>query len=475
MNKTEKSQSTFKKTFKNAFYAMCLQGQSLEHGVVVGLSGGPDSVCLLHLLTGILPQDKIVAVHINHLLRDAAAQEDAIFCATLCKALQVELVVLEVKIAQLAKRKKIGIEECGRIERYRLFEEVRAARGFDFIAVAHNFNDQAETILMNIARGSGIDGLKGMEYRRERIIRPLLGCRREAIEAYLAHENILARTDSSNFSNDYTRNRVRHELLPKLNELFDKDVRQQLVQLGHLAAMDANFLASITEKEFDRICQSSDETQVHLDAKQLLALDQAIATRVLRKAIDCLAKGRKDFSFAHVEAILKLLETGVSGKKLALPGGLEAFYAYDIVTIRKKSVSPKAKQLPEMLVAIPGVTTFGHLEFIVTSVKKTEAASQSESKNVIFVDKCKLNGNLVVRNRRNGDIINPFHSIGTKKLKAYLIDQKIPQQTRDALVFLACENEIVWLVGDVKSKKFSDLHALDASHEVLKIEVKEID
>jgi len=328
---------------------------------------------------------------------------------------------------------------------------------------------------MNIARGSGIDGLKGMAYRRDRIIRPLLEVRRTSIEAYLQKNNLQARTDSSNLSTDYTRNRVRREILPQMNETFEKDVLLQLVQLGHLAAIDANYLASITEKEFQRITQSSDESQVHLDAKKILALDPAIAMRVLRKAIDCLARGRKDFSFAHVEAILKLLDTGVSGKKLALPGGLEAFYAYDVMTIRKKNVSPKAKQLPERVVAIPGVTTFGHLEFTVTSVKKSEVPSQLESKNMIFVDKCKLNGNLVVRNRRNGDIINPFHSIGTKKLKAYLIDQKIPQQTRDALVFLACENEIVWLVGDVKSKKFSDLHALDASHEVLKIEVKEID
>ena len=438
----------------------------IKKGIVVGLSGGPDSVCLLHLLTQKIGKEKLIAVHINHGLRAAESDSEQTYCEILCKTIGVEIIVFNIDVSKLSKKYKIGLEECGRIERYRLFEEVRLKKGFDYIAVAHNKNDQAETILMNIARGSGLDGLKGMEFQREKIIRPLLSVTRAEIEAYCFSNDLKPRMDSSNLSQDYTRNRVRLEIIPALNDVFDRDVSEQIVLLGKIATEDSGYIDKIAYTVYIDVCKEKKNETV-ITRSKLIVLEKPIATRIVRKAVENVA-GLKDFTHKHFADILKLAKSGASGKAINLPSEVEAFYAYDILTIRKKKTNAKKTAPIPVELIIPGHTGFERIIITTELIKRQDAdfLNGKTKENEIFVDFDKINEKLFVRNRQNGDIIYPVHSIGSKKLKDYLIDKKIPRGERDELVLIANGHEIVWVLGDVMNKKFK---AENDSELILKI------
>jgi len=436
----------------------------LTGGIVVGLSGGPDSVCLLSLLSEIFPKNSLIAVHVNHMLRTDEADLEQQYCNDLCNQIGIEIAVFQVDIRTLASSRGVGLEECGRDERYRLFEQVRAEKGFEFIAVAHNQNDQAETILMNIARGTGIDGLKGMEFKKGRIIRPLLGVWRDEIERYCIENELLPKIDSSNLSLDYTRNKVRLEVIPALNKVFDKDVSEQLVNLGKRALEDSCYLQKKAQKAFEKM-------GAKIDCKGLLALDRAIANRVIRKAIESIAGSMKDFSFTHIESIYDLASSKISGKTVALPTGIEVHYAYGLLEIRAKGTVQKYEKQVDVALVLPGATYFNTINLTsqIFSKQDLEFGIDNKNKKAIFLDFDKINSNLVVRNRRNGDIIYPFHSNGTKKLKEYLIDKKTPQNQRDKLALLACENEVIWIIGEMRSKKYL---VTEVTEKILKIEIQ---
>ena len=475
MIKTENDNKTFINSLKDFLYEKCLEGDKIEKGLVVGFSGGPDSTSLLHALSEILKQQKLVAVHVNYMLRGEESEEDQKFCETFCQELGIELLVFHVDIKAISKKKKKGIEECARDERYKIFEEIRVDKGLDFIAVGHNLEDQAETILLNVLRGSGIDGISGMWYRRGKLIRPLMMTRRKDIVDYCISNNFAVRIDSSNLSTEYDRNKIRVDLVPLLNQIMKRDISKQLVNLGENAKNDSKYLDKVAEREFKNICKSEIEEETNLpiikiDAKQLLQLDYAIQLRLVRKAISKVASGLRDISYGQTQSVIALAKKLFSGKVVALASGAEAFYAYGEISIRRKERPPAKEKLEPKVLNLPGETEFAGKKLITTFVNKEEMKSEKKKKNVIFVDNRKVIGNLVVRNRRNGDIIYPFHSIGTKKLKDYLIDRKIPQDRRDSLVLVACDKEIVWFVGDTESGKYA---AVDDSAEIMRIEVKD--
>lgn len=212
--------------------------------VVVGVSGGPDSVCLLHVLWRLRKDFDlyIVAVHINHMLRGSESCRDENYVKSLCSELEIELQSICVDIKKVSKEKNMSLEEAGREERYRHFEIVADSVGASRIAVAHNKNDQAETVLMNIIRGSGLDGLKGMDYIRGRIIRPLLDIERNEIEAYCRENSLNPITDSSNLEDIYSRNKIRLNVIPYIDTLFGCNFVKSVDRLNRLVKDDIDFI-----------------------------------------------------------------------------------------------------------------------------------------------------------------------------------------------------------------------------------------
>jgi len=448
-------------------------------GVVAGVSGGPDSVCLLHVLHS-LRRDlgiKLYAVHINHMLRDKEADLDEEYTASLCRDLGIPLHTAHVDVAAAAKEQGISVEEAGREIRYREFREYAKTVGAAKIAVAHNRNDQAETVLLNIIRGTGTAGLSGMEYMRGDIIRPLLGISRDEIERYCSEAGLAPRTDSSNLLQEYTRNKVRLGLIPYINEKFGTDIVSSLCRLAENAALDERFMEKCARDTYERIVLEKKEGLVCLDNRELAGLDPAIRIRLLKLALTDAAGSVMGIGSIHYQALSSLSVKGATGTQAELPRNIRAVISYGVLRIyTQKAMDDQNQPMPEFAVqlSVPGETEVPVIGAAVTA--SVEALPNIDNygrlgynPKVQFFDYDKLSKGIYIRNRRNGDLFKPLGSNGTKKLKEYFIDSKIPRENRDKIPLISCGNEIVWVIGYKISDKFK---VTENTRNVLKIEFK---
>ena len=290
-----------------------------QHAVLVGLSGGVDSVVLLHLLCGLREQGRLSAVmaaHLHHGLRGAEADADAAFCEALCGAWDVPFVCGRAEVRVLAAEKGLSLETAAREERYAFLKRAAAQMGADCIAVAHNMDDQAETLLLHLLRGSGLDGLAGMRPRTGNIVRPLLAARRQDIEAYAQAHSLAFCTDATNASDAMTRNRVRHELLPLLCS-FNPRAVEHLCATASLLAQDADYLNAAA-----RAAAGAAAGRDGAGRKALLALPDAVRSRVLKRLLFEAQGGeveRRDV--ARLEALLEAR----TGTQIELRGGAAAW------------------------------------------------------------------------------------------------------------------------------------------------------
>ncbi|MDD3795961.1 MAG: tRNA lysidine(34) synthetase TilS, partial [Lachnospiraceae bacterium] len=295
-----------------------------EH-VIAGVSGGADSVCLLYILKAWQQTHpcKITVVHVEHGIRGRASQMDAEWVEELCREWNIPCELRHIDARLLARDTGQTLEEAGRQARYDIFERIRRELGADRIAVAHNENDQAETVLMNLIRGSGLRGLGGILPVRERIIRPLLFTSRQEIEALLKRENISYRTDQTNFETEYTRNKMRLQILPALKEINPRAVEHIAESAQQLQKAEL-FLQEQTDRLY-RSCVRPEEEEICLELTEFLRAEEQLQEYVLRRCIETLQKGRglKDFTRVHIGQ-LKRLAAMPCGKQMDFPGGMEA-------------------------------------------------------------------------------------------------------------------------------------------------------
>jgi len=436
--------------------------------VVVGVSGGPDSVCLLHILHALSEHlgIKLHAIHINHMLRPEEAPIDEAYTAALCERMEIPLLTVHVDIASMAKKLGMSVEEAGREARYREFEKVAGEIGAAKIAVAHNRNDQAETVMMHIIRGAGTAGLAGMEYRRGAVIRPLLQVSRSEIEQYCEAAELSPRTDSSNLKSDFTRNRVRLELFPFLEKKFGVDIVDSLCRLSAHAAEDREYLEMSALKAFHECSTESGGGKVGMKLEQLQKLHPAILNRVLKQAVMEAAGNVKGIGSVHYQALSELVAKDRTGAQAELPGGLKAAVSYGILHIYKNSLKQlhnisRQKKTPlfEVSLAVPGSTVVQELEAVVgtsveTVINVDKYGNMGYNSFEQYFDYDSLKRGINIRNRRDGDIFKPLKSNGTKKLKEYLIDMKVPRELRDDIPLVCTGNEVVWIIGYKISDKF---------------------
>jgi tRNA(Ile)-lysidine synthase len=445
-------------------------------GVVAGVSGGPDSVCLIHVLNALRPilGMKLHAVHVNHMLRGEEADADEEFTARLCAELEIPLHILRTDVAAVAAEMGISTEEAGREIRYREFRMLAGATGATKIAVAHNRNDQAETVMMNIIRGTGTRGLCGMEYIRGDIIRPLLSVSREEIEQYCSEASLAPRTDSTNLTGEYTRNKVRLGLLPYINENFGANIINSLCRLAENTAADQRFLEKCAAEAYEQVLRESGDGQVSMDIGMLRRLDPAILMRVLRQAVEQAAGSAKGVGGIHYQALSDLVIKGVTGMQAELPRGIRASVSYGILKLSAGGFEVESQRAAgfSRQVVVPGTTEVPEIgAYLTASVHEPLSIDKYKSLGynpyVQYFDYGLLKKGIHIRNRRAGDIFRPFGSGGTKKLKEFFIDNKIPRDARDRIPLICLGNETVWVIGYKISDKF---RVTENTKKVLKIE-----
>ena len=286
--------------------------------VVIGVSGGPDSICLLHLLYSIKKEleFEIVVAHINHQIRKVADSETE-YVKDFCKNLGIECFVKKENILELAKEQKKGTEEVGRQVRYDFFEEVAQKAEANKIATAHNANDRAETVILNILRGSGISGLKGIEAMRDnKYIRPLIFTKREKIEEYCQENNLNPKIDESNMENIYNRNKVRNIIIPYIEKEFNQNIIQTINRLSDVATEENEFLQKLTEEQYNAISTIENDTII-LDLKKFNKLELVIKRRLILYTINEAIHTTNGIEKVNIDDIIKLCKNNIGNKYLS--------------------------------------------------------------------------------------------------------------------------------------------------------------
>lgn len=411
-------------------------------GVVAGLSGGADSVCLLHILKRLQGEYgfELSAVHIHHGIRGAEADKDALYCQRLCEEWEVPFKLYHYDIPTIARQEHLTEEEAGRIVRYRCFEE-NAGEGYR-IAVAHHMNDQAETVLFNMCRGSGIRGIGGIQPVRERIVRPLLSCTRADIEEYLADLGIVYCEDSTNRNDDYSRNVLRNIIIPSLVDKINSKSVENIALMAERSREVENYLEKLTGQKY-RECVCYRNKMILL--KRLEKEEHFMAERLLRRAVGEMNCGLKDVGAVHIARLIKLIDSQ-NGSRCNIIQGLWAektregilFYREDSLVQRK----PVDIKPPCVIKAWENAEKF--------SFSIIEWTSEKKISNELYT-KCfdydKIKGSLQLRTWQSGDIIAYDDSGHHKTMKQYFVDTGVSRIDKDNTILLADGKNIMWIVG----------------------------
>lgn len=438
-NITEKVLCTVRGTIRKN--SLLFDGDS----VLAALSGGADSVCMLDVLCKLKSEFNIsvAAAHLNHMIRGEEADSDQRYVTKLCKAMGVKLHTKSVNVPEIAKRDGTSEELAGRNARYDFFEELSKKHGYTLVATAHNRNDKAETVLMRIIRGTGIDGLAGIKYRREDgVIRPVLDVERADIEAYCTENKLEYCTDSTNISCDYTRNRIRNELIPYLEEKFNPSLLDTICSLADNARDDADFMNSYAERLYKRINSPMPKRYPDLlDIETLKILEPAICSRVIRIAL----KNKMGKAYTpqklHVEAIKSLFDKN-TGACVELSGGLKAYVKYGWIELSTEKDKEEEAFCYEIELDNDSSCDFGELDFEITEDFKKIKKNQAVVSYDLLEDK-----KLFVRSRKAGDRMVFFEDGRTRKIKDYFIDKKIPRGERGKIPLLCTDREVIAIIG----------------------------
>ncbi|MEA3328623.1 MAG: tRNA lysidine(34) synthetase TilS [Candidatus Omnitrophota bacterium] len=430
--------------------------------VLVGVSGGPDSIALVDLLYSLKRKYglKLYLAHLDHMIRGDQSRADAVFVHGLADRLGLPVISKVKDAVSFSRKRKLTLEQGARIIRYKFFletaEKIRAKK----IALAHNADDQAETVLIRIIRGTGLEGLGSMHPVSERegitIIRPLIEIWKKDILSYLTQRRLNFKIDSSNKNKAYFRNKVRLGLIPYLSREYNPRIKETLFRLGESAREDYSYLADRTKEAFLKLTgPGSSYSEAGFSIKKLKKHSIAIQRGIIRLAIKQIKGNLQKISYQNWKDLDGLIKDPAGNKFLDLSEGIKARKEYDRVVFYKKPGSSIVKKFRYPL-RVPGVTTIPETRLRVEAklVKKTIRKKQKDKTSEIF-DYNKLNLPLLLRNRTKGDRIRPLGMSREKKLKDIFIDQKVPLLKRNStLVIVSADGEIVWLVGLKVSDRF---------------------
>lgn len=289
-----------------------------EDKIVLGVSGGPDSISMLNILNEIKEElnFEIYVAHINHMIREEA-EDDEKYVQKYCEKNNIQFFSQRIDVKQVANNMKTGTEEAGRKIRYDFFEEVMQNVGANKIAIAHNKNDKIETIIMNLLRGSGASGLKGIEpIRDNKYIRPLIECERQEIEQYCEENNLNPRIDKTNFENDYTRNKIRNIIIPYIKKEFNPNIIETINRLSQVATEESDYLDRQTSKIYQDLLIERNQNQIVLKLKEFNEQEKVIKSRIILLATKQLMGSTQGIEKIHIEDIIKLCSNNIGNKFL---------------------------------------------------------------------------------------------------------------------------------------------------------------
>ena len=418
--------------------------------IVAGVSGGADSVCLFWLLLAFkkeMPMEFCV-VHVHHGIRGEEADEDALFVKELCLSNGIDYFQENINVPELAARSGMSVEEAGRQARYECLRRVKENWHGTKIATAHHMNDQAETVLMNAFRGSGLRGLRGMEARSDDVIRPLLCVTREEIETWLEERKFIYRTDSSNEQVLYTRNRIRHRILTEAQLVNEKAV-EHLASLAQMAGECESYIQMMADTAYEQAVKRQDQELFVSD--ELKKEPELIRKYVLRKVLaECGndKSGLKDIGAVHIQAMTDLFAAD-TGKRIELPGGRRVRRTYVGILAGKRFADvDKTAGGFTYPVTVPGTLVAEDGTIFRFSVEENKKEQEIPRKTYTkWFDYDKIKDSLQVRTRCPGDYLVVNAGGGKKTLKDYFIDEKVDRMRRDNVWLLAEGNCILWAVG----------------------------
>lgn len=442
--------------------------------IVIGVSGGADSVCLFHVLLKLAKKLKLTlfVVHINHGIRGEEADEDEAYVKELCDTNGISFTVVKEDVPKIAKEQGLTEEEAGRKVRYEAFYKCFEENRCNKIAIAHNRNDNAETFLFHLFRGSGIKGLTGIPPIRDEIIRPLLCISRQEIEEYLKENNIRFCTDRTNLTLDYSRNKIRHHIINFAKEEINSNAVGHIVNAaGHLEEIN-RYLEKNIKIAYDRVVTPYSEVENYEINTEKFNQEELIIQRgIIRLVIYELAHQLKDVEALHINLVLALKDKEV-GKSLDLPYGIVAVRKYHSIRMStrqeqanescegNRGISNNGKSLeltePSFEIKAPGDYYLPQLNSVL------HVNILNYEKNMLIPKNCctkwfdydKIKNTVLIRNRQEGDFLQIDSKGSRKKIKSLFIDDKVPREERDLLPLLADESHIMWVVGGRMSEAY---------------------
>lgn len=426
-------------------YNMVDRGQKL----LVGVSGGPDSIALLHALNEVSGDIKfsLHAAHLNHSFRGEESDADAEYVRDFTALLDINLTSEKINIPAECKTLHMSPEQAAREIRYSFFERVAAQIGADRIVVAHTADDQVETCLLNLLRGTGIDGLAGIPPVRGNIIRPLINIRRREVEEYILKHDLQPRTDSTNLEPIYKRNKIRLELLPYLKHHYNSSIDDVILRLAELAGDDSAYLNSETDRILTEI-QSEHETDViTISVSAFMKYSVSIKRRIIRQALRTIMDGIPDIGYIHVESIIDLVSAG-GNFSVDLPDNINVARTYDNLAF-SRCTQDNQNTMYSHVVLIPGDTEIPEIGLMIRTALYDQPIDymRNERSNDIVVDHDSIKGNLYVRNWKPGDRLHPLGLCGSKKVQDIFSDMKIPRPLRNRIPVVADSEKIIWIAG----------------------------
>jgi tRNA(Ile)-lysidine synthase len=437
MNLVQKVAKTIKK------YSMLYGGET----VLVGLSGGPDSVCLLTVLKKLNMALKLHALYIDHGLRPEETPKEIEFCKDLCQRMDIPFRTKSVDVKSYAEAYNMNKQEAARQLRYEMLNATALEIKANAIALGHNLDDQVETFLMRILRGSGLRGLLAIPPVRGKIIRPLIETERKDIEAFLDQEGIDFIIDSSNLKQEYLRNKLRFSVIPLLKEL-NPSLMETLSNTLEIFREEERYFEIAVTKAMMKLISRKTENTIELFLTPLEVMEKVILRRVLRRAIDE-TKGLRGISFINIEDIIKLITTGKPGDRLYLPKGIRVIKKYSTLLLTSE---PPAK-LNTYTLEPEGEAIIKEAGIMIKAFLK-EKPCECDGKTKAVFDADKITFPLTIRARKPGDFFYPFGFGKRKKLQDFFVDEKVPRDERDIVPIVTSGDDIIWLAGYRADERF---------------------
>lgn len=447
---------------RNKVMNLLMNHNLLEKGdrVLVAVSGGPDSVSMLHVLKelSVTLELQLFVFHLDHRVRGESSLEDARFVKELAAGMGIPSFILSFDVPRYRRIFGMSLQEAARKVRLRLLartaEKIKAPK----IALGHNSDDQVETILMRIIRGSGPEGLTGMSMisklpvpgaKKALLIRPLLEISREEIERYCRENKLTYRKDSSNLKAVYRRNKIRLELIPYLEEQYNPRIREALLNMSRTLNRENVFMEEQAHLAFPELLLEESMGRVILRSPPVIKLHPALQVRIFRIALNRLKGNLSAVEYKHIESILKLLNQGGPHGSLTLPGGISIKKSYDRLQFFQKQKKAEERLKGKIILQVPGSTEVPELGLVLQAevLEREKLPWPPDPEKEAYLDYDRVTFPLYLSLRWPGARFKPLGLEGSKKVKDFLIDQKVPREERDNIPLILSGSSILWVVG----------------------------